>query len=499
MVSACAAAFLLIASSQWQWRDIPAYHDALMHWDYARRFAGRPWFPFLTESDTGHPPLVAWTLGLLQSFGADPLLAMHLMSWGAFALLVGSVFGVARRIIGFAAGVCAALMTAMQPVVAAQALQFNLDLYMAAFAWLAVFGVASGRRWLVAVGLSLCCLSKLNGPFILLPFGLLGLCEFLSGPRSPRRLACACGPVAIALLAFLGYLLAKKLAVGHVLDSGEFVGGAQVTFAKSYPEYRNYLDNSYRMATKWNGNGFLMGVAGWLLLGTGARCLWTCWRTRNLPSIGPQSFRVECPPGAVGMLVLLWLIASSQVLLQSSRSHYTLDRYFIICFPALYITLAAACTWMPRRVGPPLMVLVTALACSVFALLWHPGWRPDLPKWIGSEVLGKPAAQRNYENSMEIVEVFPLLKLAARDLAELDVRGQVQAQWPLCVYLKDTAFDVSPRSFDAEHVQPAPEAIVEFSASTARKRPDEVPPPPGFEVHSVHEARPVWVRVVVRR
>ena len=109
----------------------PAYHDGRIHFDVAGSLHEHLGFPFVAALDTGHPPLVSFLLALAWLVPAPRLLVMHVFIWAAAALFVAAVFEVGRRSFGACGG---------------RGLLFH-----AAFAWVAILGVATGRPRVVSV------------------------------------------------------------------------------------------------------------------------------------------------------------------------------------------------------------------------------------------------------------------------------------------------------------------------------------------------------------
>src|SRR5688572_9414900 len=119
-------AFLVLLLAQQRFVWVPAYHDGVVHWDVAEKFHQNLGLPFVLDFDTGHPPLISYTLALLWRLPLGQVAAMHVLVWSAAALLVATVFVIGHRLVHWSVGLGAAVLTGLHPVVAAQALQLNL-------------------------------------------------------------------------------------------------------------------------------------------------------------------------------------------------------------------------------------------------------------------------------------------------------------------------------------------------------------------------------------
>ena len=95
--------WLAFVGFQNRFANVPAYHDGRYWWEKVVQLAERPWFPFVTEYDAGHPPLIPWLVALLWQIPLPRIPAMHLVLWVFPALLVASVFEATRRTFGMTA------------------------------------------------------------------------------------------------------------------------------------------------------------------------------------------------------------------------------------------------------------------------------------------------------------------------------------------------------------------------------------------------------------
>jgi hypothetical protein len=298
----CALALFVV--SQYSLRWLPAYHDAALHWESAQLFFDRPWFPFVTEHDTGHPPLISWLLGALWHLPMSRLLAMHLLGWMAAALLCAAVFDIGRRTKGLFFGLCLATLVGFHPVVQAQALQLNLDLFQVAFAWTAVAGMVAGRPWQVALALTATSLTKLNGPFSIPPLALwIGWRLLQEGSLgNARRVLAAVWPIAIPSGVFVLYHALKYRLTGHLLVSPEFQDD-NLRFVGSVSEYFERLRHAL---------GQLLGFHNpnlWMLILTAILIVIFCVRLRV-----PGSVRTAWQP------LQSWEVGASRATILSSPS-----------------------------------------------------------------------------------------------------------------------------------------------------------------------------------
>lgn len=395
-------AFVVFVVTQRELAHVPMYHDAMMHWSAATGFADRIWFPFLEYNDVGHPPLIAWMLAILWIIPADRVVLMHVLAWGAAALLAASVYAATRKTLGRGAGFVATLPVVMNPVTVAQAAQLNLDLFMAAFVWLAAAGAATGRSRLITVGLTLAVMTKLNGAFALVPFGLwiLGVLVARRKDWTPRFVLGALMPFIVPVAVFAIYHAMKYALVGHLFDTGEFEGGRQTALVASWDEFVLRYEHSWRGATKWNGNRLAMEYLKWLAIIAGVAAVFFAQvRDRARGYLAPPERNGDGawqPMSVVQLVAFAWLLASTQLLMQSLRDVWTLVRYFIVCYPAMAISMAALAGVFCGRWRHAVLVAVSAPLLFGFMLRWHPANPERLTRWLTKNLLEKPPSAENY-------------------------------------------------------------------------------------------------------
>jgi hypothetical protein len=505
-VLAWSFAFALLAISQGGYSSLPAYHDGILHFDVAWALRERLWFPFVDSVDTGHPPLVSWMLAWTWLLPVDRLVAMHFLVWVVAAGLVAAVFEVVRRTFGVAAGIFAAGLLFLHPVFAAQSLQLNLDLFHAAFAWLAILAAVVGRGRSVAALLTLAALSKLNGLFTVAGFGAWALVVLaLSRDWRPRRVLSALLPLGVPVLVFAGYHAAKLALVGHVFATPEFVDD-NLQFVASLGDHWARLRHArdqiagFHNPNQWvlRASFVALALAAAATARSGTQALRAAAKEGLLPAPGENadSFYGPLPPGAALGLVLV--VSAVHVELWSTRSYLSLVRYFVLVYPALYMTLAAlvsALLPLGRR-GLALLLLGLPLS-ALFFVQARPALAARLFPEQSRALLFPPSrVQTNYENSLELVELMGVLRRTATHLEHATPPSlRLQAPWPFSVYLSDPRHGVVREARRTS--SDAPEIIVEASSLHPRAEPHEVAPP-GFVLEHVERAGRVWIAVFRR-
>lgn len=505
-------AFAVLVIAQRELAHVPMYHDAMLHWRAAHLFAERIWFPFIENADAGHPPLVSWMLAILWYLPADRIVLMHVLSSGAAALLGASVYAATRHTLGRGAGIIAAMLVLFNPVTVAQAAQLNLDLYMAAFVWLAVAGAALGKARLVMIGLTLTVMTKLNGAFVLVPFGLwmAGVVIARRKEITPRFLLDAAVPFLVPIAVFAIYHAIKYQAVGHLFDSGEFEGGRQTALVATWDDFVLRYEHSWRGATKWNGNALAMEFLKWLAILAGVAAIFqSCVREklRSYLSTPEREGDGAWQPMSVAQLVAFaWLLASTQLLMQSLRDVWTLVRYFIVCYPAMAISVVALAGLIGGRWRHAFVIAVTAPLLFGFMLRWHPANPERLTRWVRKNLLEKPPSAENYENTLQFADVYEMLRDAVKRIKKLGIeRPWIEAIWPFHTVLSDPAHGIVEQTLDttasidgAAIGKTAPDVILKFSTEAPREEPEIVIPPPGYRVEKIFRKRGAWIVMLVR-
>ena len=523
LLSALCLAFVGFAVAQHRHAWLPAYHDASLHWASARVFFTRPWFPFVTVGDTGHPPLVAWTLAALWHLPLPRLLSAHLLAWAAAALLVASVFDIGRRAFGVGAGVAAALLLAMHPVIQGQALQLNLDLFQVAFAWAAVAGAVAGRPAVIAVALTASCMTKLNGPFAVPPLALWAAVRLgrEGGWRQPRRVLEAAWPVAIPAAVFVAYHAVKLRATGHFLVGPEF-REENLGFVNGAGEYLVRLAHSLRQLSGFpNPNLWIVAVTGLLLVIVVVRLRDREYRraARSLLASPPPSLalspsktpadaaapaRVFRPLTAGETLALSWLVAALHVGFWTIRQYFGLVRHFMGAYPAFCLTVVAAALlvapWRPRRRAALVAMTATVVPLVLATFLaGHPRRGAALPPRLAELFVFPPdGILTNHENSMEIVDELEAARQAIRGVADRFPPGTtVDAPWPFETFFRDPDHGL----VGAPYLPRPGDAQVLFIPGCAHpgREPSEVPPPPGYQLLEVARRGRAWDAVYARR
>lgn len=453
----------------------------------------RPWYPFVDVLDAGHPPLVSWCLGLLFWLPVPRLMAFHLLSWAAAATLVSATFEIGRRHFGLGVGLSAALLTAVHPVVAAQALQLNLDLYVAAFTMLALLGAARGSPVLTGIGCVGATFSKLNGIFVLAPVTLWLVARWALEPkRAPRALFSALLPVGVTAALFAGYHAAKLRLTGHLFATAESAD-ANLTFVASGGEYVERLKHAAHQVFGFN-NPSLWALA---VLVVAAALV-------GLRAIRSRSFGELWRGPGMGAGALLVLLFASQLGLWSLRRYPALVRYFMVVQPALYLV---ACAVLARalgrftRIGLPLVAATLVLA---FVAAWSPAYRRQLPARL-AESLALPPAEidTNHENSLDLVDQLETFRQA---VARLDALAKaapraptVAVAWPYDAYLADPEHGMTPRRYEVRGLRPSPEA--DFALVTSSRDSTRSPfnvAPRGYRTVEAFVRRRAWTVLLER-
>jgi hypothetical protein len=501
----------LLVQHRYVW--IPAYHDGVVHWDIAETFDRDFGLPFVREFDTGHPPLVSFALALLWLLPVGKVLAMHVLVWSAAALLVAAVFVIGHRLAHWSVGLCAGALTALHPVVAAQALQLNLDLFVAAFAWFAILGAVCARPGWVAAGCMLASLAKLNGGFVIVPFALWLLVRrterwyqpFVSAPL-------ALWPLALPAVAFAAYHVGKRLVTGRWLASVEFQD-SNLGLISSLREYAWHLRHCVLQFLDYNnGNSAallaaILAVAALGLL-RGKRGL-SALRLVREPEAGDpgcqRAFLRE--PTVFGALVLMILLAVTQIALWSLRHYPSLVRYFITAYPVLYLVVTVSASFCTRRHRILAVAAVTAPIALAFFLRTHPSNREVVAEWrvpvvsaVARNAIFPPrGVPTNHETNLELADQMAVARQIARELPrKLGHESSLAVAWPFDAYFKNPAhgFVDTPWSVVGPATREADAALVfsggEFPSPEAAARAW-----PDHRIESVHELGRVWAALLV--
>ncbi|MCC6545997.1 glycosyltransferase family 39 protein [Candidatus Sumerlaeota bacterium] len=243
--------------SQWHYRWVPAYHDSLWQYYPATWIAEHRMWPFVASSDTGHPPLIAWCVGLLIFIGIPRLIAFHLYSWMIAAILAYAVWKTVRHYAGAVAGFAAVAVVVSLPLVVAQALQLTCDLSVAAFGMMICAYLATGKYWRAGIAGSLLALSKLPGIVSVSPVAGVLFLLLLLGKRkfnSPftRGMAMA---IILPCAVFVTFTIIKYLAVGYFFENGAFMEGKQMTLVTSLSAFgKRFASTLYTLTFR---TGFL--------------------------------------------------------------------------------------------------------------------------------------------------------------------------------------------------------------------------------------------------
>lgn len=533
-LAAWSGAFAFIALFSWPFLLLPAYHDAILNWDTALALHKTPWYPFMPSPDTGHPPLVAWILGVLWWLPFPKIILMHGLTWAFAALFVGGVYLAARKGFGRVVGLCAAGLTFLHPVVYSQSQQFNLDIPLAGCALWMLAAAVWGRPWLLALASTGACLVKLNGMFALGPFMTWAFLVCLFGKRRlrPRLWFSAFWPLLFPLVIFGGYHAAKFLIRGYWFEDGTLFGGNQIALVSNWTDLQQFLTHSWHMFflaqnsplvnAFWHmdqpnpsllaGNGILTVSA---LLMVNLFLLFALLfrkrlRQRLLQWFQPDRKREDAlfwqgqRPASV--LALFWLIAIQMLMLQSIRDYWTLVRYFMTSYPAFIVTLFALTSLLlpkMRRLGLLALFLLLAL---LFAFKWHPAHTRVLPDSLANKVrFPSEATPTNYENNLELADHLRQVRAAFRfayDHIPFEIRTPIyKCPWPYAVYAQDLSHGMHPglRHYPGYKDPPRyqPDAILLFSPVHFGKEPEDLLQEyPGYELGWMKRKGRIWAAVL---
>jgi len=483
-------AYVVLQGRYW-W--IPAYHDGLPHWNIARAMHRAPWFPFVSANDSGHPPLVSWILGMLWWLPFPRLMGFHLLSWAAAATLVSTTFEIGRRHFGLAVGVAAALLTGLHPVVVAQALQLNLDLFVAAFTSVALLGATRRSPSMMAVGCVGATFSKLNGIFVLLPISLWLLSEWVRQPkRTPGNLARALAPVLLATLLFAAYHAAKRLVTGHWFVTPESVE-ANLTFVSSAGEYLERFEHAGRQILSFNNpNRFVAYTLA-----------------SSLPLLVARRGRGHESGSTRVVVGLLIAVVVTQLGLWSVRRYPSLVRYFIVVYPALFLLACAALASALGRFARSGLPAVLAPILLAFVAGWNPAYRRSLPPRLARSLSLPPTSVRtNHENSLDLVDQLDTFRQAVSRLNLLERTeapgASAAVAWPYDAYLASPEHRITSAPValspwaSVSNGEARPQFALLTSSRDSTRSPSTAVIPSGYRVESAYSRGRAWTLLLRR-
>lgn len=506
LLSAFLLAFLLYVVSLREYHWLPAVHDAAVHWDITKVFFLRPLFPFVVEHDTGHPPLVSWLLSVMWHLPLPRLLSMHLLAWAAAGLLCAAVFDLTRRTLGLLPGLCVAAIVGLHPVVLAQSLQLNLDLFQIAFAWTAVAAMVAGRPWLVALALTASSMTKLNGPFAVPPVALWILLQLYREKRlfDIRRLMSALWPVAIPTATFVTYHVLKYFLTGHFLVGPEF-RDENLGYVTSLTDYLSRLSHSLNQLYGFgNPNQLTLILIGVLLVVVLVRSrsrAFSALRTSQLSATAPQDMEQPVrkklrqseshffrPLSVQQTAELSWLVAVCHVLFWTIRQYFGLVRHMMGAYPALALSVVLlAVLAFPSRKRLALAVMMVPILTLTY-LTTHSSRVRFLPKSIAERLFFPPTGiKTNHENSLELIDE---LDLARRGIADIERRFgptvTVETRWPFQYFFKDPSFGMTKIPFQV--VPSSADVIFLPGCSVDGPESEVMKAPPGYAVSAIHRS-----------
>jgi len=525
--------FLCFSGLSLAWVNTPAYHDAVLTFDKALQLKHNLYFPFITKLDPGHPPLVAWLLGSLWWLPIPKLWSMHLLCWAAASLFFTSIYQVGKQGWGWPVGLGAAVLSATNPVIFTQAQQLNLDIFLAAFSFLALSAAAEGKPRLLALACIGGVFSKLNGMFMLGPLLLVSFfgCIFSKKRKEFSYWISAFWPMLLALFLFVVYHAIKLSVTGHLFDDGSFEGGNQLRLVSDCSDYLRHLyhslhqtlvgDNSVNLIgwfqsnlfnysiVRGNGNLLVFVFLGLTIVVTAIAMLIPCVRSHitiawfnNTEKPSPDNYFWK-KRGAVFILTLLWLMLIVQLTFQSLRLVWTLVRYFIICYPVLYITFFAFWSlYFPKNKTWTLLAILPLLI--FFLIKGHTQNNCFIPKvWEDRIIYPSPDTATNYENSPHLLSHLDATKRAIQYIINhTPYKVDIKTVWPYTFYVKDPNYGMLPFDANKDPVDSKlkTHAILTFSHHHFGKSPKEIRNNyPGYDLIKVYKNKFNWVAVFFKK
>ncbi|MDZ4774668.1 MAG: glycosyltransferase family 39 protein [Planctomycetota bacterium] len=391
----------LFVQAHWQATHSLSPFDLLAH-SAGFNEGGACVYPFSVQ-----PPLVA----LFERFGASvdaTLVAFHILSFAAGAVILTAVFSVTRQAIGVGLAACATLAVATLPPFRALVAQVNMDIVLAAFTLLAFCAVNSRRPRTAVVWAACALLVKPTGVIVVVALaGMLVLRKFR--PAWFATETSEAHRITGALVGLAGLFVVFVVELAVVAHYGKSPPGVSL-FGGALPFLSKRL---------WTLPEFGLALVALFAL--------TPWIAR----------RVQC--GAARPIEIDGLVFTGAFVGFYCQYENVLPRYFVQCFPILIVALATAtATLLPRTV-----VVVGLLAFAAFGLVnargrFHP---TKLADWNLPEDQGVLVSNDGWllERSLEYQDDLALNRaIAARCEALRD--EVVVASWPLLQMLCEPRF-----------------------------------------------------------
>ncbi len=293
--------------------------------------------------DSGHPPLLGYYLACCWRLFGKTLAVSHWAMWpylfGAifFAFRIGRVWASPTLAAGFV------LLSASDPVFATQASLISPDLVLISFFLCALYGIWSGNKWLVAVGVLGLCLISMRG---MMTGAALLTWSVLRGWQYFRR-----KPVELfrqTLPFFPGFLAAFAFHYWHFLQAGWIGYHAGSPWAEAFErsDGAGLFRNAAVLVWRWLDFG---RIAEWGVLG--------------LLLLQYRKGLIGGPPGEVVLLaVIITIVLSPSALLYDNLSAH---RYFLPAFTSLHLLLFV---WIASGLTDRIKrVLLLSTCCAVLA------------------------------------------------------------------------------------------------------------------------------------
>jgi hypothetical protein len=391
---------------------LPYYWDEAGYFIYAGLdFFRHGWLVPRTTLANGHPPLLsvylalAWWLG-----GFHPVVTrLAMLAWAT--ALVGGVYRVAEGRAGRRAAAIAAGLTALTPLVFAQATLAQLDLPAAALILWALVWRGRGRRWAAAGLLAAACLMKETA--LIVP-AVLALWD---GARGRRELLAP--PLALA-----GWYVAFHHATGYWIGNPQYVAYNVGEAAFSLPRIGLALARRVWQLGFYDGTGPLTVLA-----------VAAAWRARRKAAAGG-------PEPAARHFSWFWPLIGAYVLAHAVVGGAVLARYLLPALALYYV-------WIGEQVA------------RLRGARW---WTLAAAAWLVAAWFWNPPYPFPFEDNLAYATFVRLHQAAARQLEAHAPGGRVWTAWPATDELTRPALGYVARPLAVGRLE-------DFSAASLRRLP----------------------------
>lgn len=455
---AYAIAFIALMVTQRPYLWAPAYHDFLAHWRVANTIHENRMFPWIQTGDTGHPTLVAWGLALFWFLPFDRIALMHIYMWFAGALMHSSLFEITRIHFGIRAAIGSTLIMFVHPLVFAQTTNLSTDLMMASFIIFSIYGMVSGKPVIISVGLTLAALTKLNGILAAGPFLTLWFFHcIISGRWKDWRYSMRFfAPLSAPFIALILFSVGKFFFFQRFFDSGEYEGGEQMRLVSSFERFGELVFHSFSKAAL-RTNVYLTIAALTFGLCTLIVIMLNQKFERNLfiKNAFMANDRIPWSPcSRESLLLILWLTLITQIFFQSIRDFRTLNRYFIVLYPTLIITLYGAIALWPIILSWISWIIIT-FALSIF--FWgkhHPENAGRLPGALEEFVYPPARYVSNGEGNLMYLERLKMIRKSQELVAtHFSPSAKGKIRWPVSSYYSNPIYNYYVTLHQIDHLK----------------------------------------------